>query len=123
MLDFATDGRGLGLGDLAFLDTAGANPEPLGVAVHQRLHCLQIHAPATPGDVVGVRDIIAELRAFPADIAYLRHDLAPNSGVSRRRGYRKTHTSRGLLNLHYTRNRRLGQTAPQPGIAARHMKL
>jgi hypothetical protein len=32
---------------------------------------------------VGVRDIIAELRAFPAYIAYLCHDLAPNSGLSR----------------------------------------
>jgi hypothetical protein len=34
---------------------------------------------------VGVRDIIAELRAFPADVAYLCHCFAPNFGLSRRR--------------------------------------
>ena len=75
-----------GLGDLAFFDATGADPDPLGLAVHQRLDSLQIHAPAPPCDVVGVRDIVAELRAFPAEIAYLCHDLAPNLGVSRWRG-------------------------------------
>ena len=74
-----------GLGDLAALDAACTHPDPLGVAVHQRLHCLQIHAPAPPCDVVGVRDVVAELRAFPADVAYLCHCFAPNFGLSRRR--------------------------------------
>ena len=63
------------LGDLAFFDATGADPDPLGVAVYQRLDCLQIHAAAPPGNVVGVRDVVAELRAFAAKITFLCHDL------------------------------------------------
>jgi len=44
----------------------------------QRFYRLQINAPATPRHVVRVRDVIAELRAFAANIAYLCHDFAPN---------------------------------------------
>jgi hypothetical protein len=51
------------------------------VAIDQRLHRLQINAPMPTGDVVGVRDVVTKLRAFPADIAYLCHDFAPNFGV------------------------------------------
>jgi len=78
--------RPLGLGDLAALDAAGADPDPLRIPVDQRFDRLQIHAPAAPGDVVRMRDVIAELRTFPADVAYLCHDVAPDFGVSRRRG-------------------------------------
>jgi hypothetical protein len=74
--------------------------------------------------VVGMRDVIAELRAFPADIAYLCHDFAPNFGVSCRRDLPpssagdialnpsflpgrpwwrvQTHAISGLPNLQYT---------------------
>ena len=75
----------LRLRDLAALDAARADPDPFGLAVHQRLDCLQIHAPPPPGDVVSVRNVVAELRTFPADVAYLCHDFAPNFGVSRHR--------------------------------------
>ena len=109
MLYFAIDtdpAPGSGLGDFAFLDATGADPDPLGLAVHQRLDRLQIYAPAPPRDVVGVRDIVAELRAFPADITYLCHDLAPNSGDLRQRVPLYRQASGNWANLHYTRNRR-----------------
>lgn len=80
------------LGDFAALDATGADAQLFGLAVYQRLDCLQIHVPGPPRDVVGVRDIIAKPRAFPADIAYLCHDLAPNSNVSRS-PYKGRHTS------------------------------
>jgi hypothetical protein len=66
------------LGDFAALDAAGADPEPLGRSVNQRFDRLEVHVPATPRHVVRVRDVIAELRALPANIAYLCHDFAPN---------------------------------------------
>jgi hypothetical protein len=71
------------LGDLAALDAAGADPDPLGMAVYQSLYSLQVHAPTAAGDVVCVRDIIAKLRAFAANVAYLCHDFAPNFVVLR----------------------------------------
>jgi len=74
------------LGDLAVFDAAGADPDALGVTVDERFDCLQIYTPAAAGDVVRVRNVVAELRTFPADVAYLCHDFAPNLGVSCRRG-------------------------------------
>jgi len=75
---FRTEGRkDLSLGDLAALDAAGADANPLGIAVDQRLHRLQVDVPTAAGDVVGVGDVIAELRPFAADIAYLCHEFAP----------------------------------------------
>jgi hypothetical protein len=136
----------LRLGDLAALDAACADPDPLRLAVYQRLDSLQVHIPPPPGDVVGVRNIVTVLRAFPADVAYLCHDFAPNFGLSRRRhktsgrfhfrsapcriaerrrptGQMQTHATDGLPNLHYTRNRPLGQPGSlsaqdQPEISA-----
>jgi hypothetical protein len=35
---------------------------------------------------VRMRDVVAELRAFPANIAYLCHDFAPNSTCIRAAG-------------------------------------
>jgi hypothetical protein len=69
----------LRLGDLSALDAAGANPDPLGCAVHERLDSLQIHVPAATRHVVRVRDVIAKLRPFAANIAYLCHDFTPIS--------------------------------------------
>ena len=70
------------LGDFAALDATGADPDPLGVPVDQRLHSLKIDAPAAAGHVVRVRDVIAKLRTFAANVAYLCHDVAPNLCVS-----------------------------------------
>jgi hypothetical protein len=75
-------GRGararLRLGDFAALDAAGANANALGSAVHQGFDSLEIHVPTAARYVVRVRDVVTELRAFAANIAYLCHDFAPN---------------------------------------------
>ena len=68
----------LSLGDFAALDAAGADADALGSAVDQSLDGLQVDVPATPRDVVRVRDVVTELRAFAANVAYLCHDFTPN---------------------------------------------
>ena len=68
----------LSLLDLARLDAAGADADPLGGAVDQSLHCLQIDIPAALGHVVRVRNVVAELRSFAANLTYLCHLKAPN---------------------------------------------
>jgi hypothetical protein len=63
----------LSLGDFAALDAVGADADALGGSVDQCVDGLEIWAPAAPCDVVGVRDVIAELRPFAANVAYLCH--------------------------------------------------
>ena len=67
----------LAFNDLAVLDATGADLHALRNAVSQRLHRLKIRVPATTGDVVRVRDIVAELRPFAAKITYVCHDFTP----------------------------------------------
>ena len=67
------------LPDLAFddftgLDAAGADAHALAAAIDLCLDGLKVYVPATPGGVVGVRDIVAKLRAFAAKITFLCHD-------------------------------------------------
>ena len=64
--------------DLAGLDTAGADAHALACAVDLGLDGLQVYVPATPGGVVGVRDVVAKLRAFAAKITFLCHDEYSN---------------------------------------------
>ena len=64
----------LRLGDFAALDAVGADADALAGTFHDGVDGLQIRAPAAPGYVVGVRDVIAKLRAFAANVAYLCHD-------------------------------------------------
>jgi len=66
-------GQALRLGDLAALDAVGADADALGSSVDQGVDSLQVGVPATPCDVVRVRDVIAELRTFAAYVAYLCH--------------------------------------------------
>src|ERR1700675_2420867 len=61
----------LALDDFAGLDAAGADAHALAGAVHLGLYRLQIDIPAAAGGVVGVRDVVAELRAFAAKITFL----------------------------------------------------
>src|SRR5690348_1350698 len=68
----------LRLGDFAALDAAGAHADALGGAVHQGLHGLQVRVPAAARHVVGVRNVVTELRTLAANIANLCHDFAPN---------------------------------------------
>ena len=60
--------------NFAGLDAAGADAHTLACAVDLSLHGLQVYVPTTPRGVVGVRDIVAELRAFAAKITFLCHD-------------------------------------------------
>jgi len=62
-----------GLDDLAGLQTAAADAQPLVAAAHLRLHRVKIHVPAPPRHVVRVRDVVSKLRAFAANITNLCH--------------------------------------------------
>lgn len=65
---------GLALDDFSGLDAACADAHALARTVDLGLDGLEVHVPATPGGVVGVRDVVAELRAFAAKITFLCHD-------------------------------------------------
>src|ERR1035437_3784451 len=134
------------LSDFTTLDAAGAYADALCRAIDQGLHRLQVHVPAPTRYVVRVRDVIAKLRAFAANVAYLCHCSTPNlvcivlpqplSGVQsatpspahfylnpgpdRLSGRTKTPHPYGLPNLQYTRNQPAGQgRGPQiakPGV-------
>jgi hypothetical protein len=67
--------RGLSFDDFAGLDAAGADTHTLASAVDFGLDRLQVHVPAATSGVVGVRDVVAELRAFAAKITFVCHDL------------------------------------------------
>ena len=61
------------LRNLAGLDAAGAHADPLGSAVDQCLDGLQVNVPAAFRYIVCVRDVVAKLRTFAANVAYLCH--------------------------------------------------
>ena len=68
------DWRRLAFDDFAGLDAAGADAHALARAVDLGFDGLEVHVPTTTGGVVGVRDVVAELRAFAAKITFLCHD-------------------------------------------------
>ena len=53
------------LDDLACLDAAGADANPLGATLDLGLDRTQVDVPTAPGDVVGVRDIVSECGPLP----------------------------------------------------------
>jgi hypothetical protein len=65
--------------DLAALDAVSADADALGGAFDHGVYGLEIWTPATPGYVVRVGDVIAKLRAFAANVAYLCHCSTPIS--------------------------------------------
>jgi hypothetical protein len=67
----------LGFDDFAGLDAAGADADALAAAVGFGFDGLEIYIPAATGGVVCVRDVVAELRAFAAEITFVCHDFAP----------------------------------------------
>jgi hypothetical protein len=69
--------RSLAFDDLAGLDASRAHAHTLADAVHLSLDGLQIHVPAAPGGVVGVGDIVTELRTFAAEFTFSCHDDTP----------------------------------------------
>src|SRR5271165_1422838 len=68
----------LGLDDFAALDAAGADAHSLGTAFHLGFHRAKVDAPTPASDVMRVRDVVSELRAFAADLTDLSHDKTPN---------------------------------------------
>jgi hypothetical protein len=64
-----------GFDDFAGLDAAGADADALAVAAafDLGLHRAQVDVPTAAGGVIGVGDVVAELRAFAAEIAFGCH--------------------------------------------------
>src|ERR1035441_3014540 len=54
-------------------DAGRARPQPSTGPIHNRAHALQVDVPAALGHVMGVADLIAELRPAAAYVAYLCH--------------------------------------------------
>jgi hypothetical protein len=75
-------GWSLAFDDFAGLDAAGADAHTLACAINQGLDGLQVYVPATPGGVVGVRDVVAELRTLAAEITFLCHDEILQSRIA-----------------------------------------
>ena len=67
-----------GLYDFAGLNAAGADAHALADAINDGFDRLQVHVPATASRVVGVGDVVAELRAFAAEITFSCHDYCSN---------------------------------------------
>ena len=65
----------LAFDDFSGLDAARAHADALAATVDLGLHGLKVDVPPATGGVVGVRDVIAKLRAFAAEITFLCHDL------------------------------------------------
>ena len=77
-----SEGFGLAFDDLAGLDAAGADAHALADTVDDGLDRLQVHVPATTGRVVGVGDIVAELRSLATEFTFLSHDEILQSRVA-----------------------------------------
>ena len=67
----------LAFDDLARLDASAAYADALGRARNRCLHRVKVHVPAPPRGVVCVGDVVAELRAFAAEITFGCHDETP----------------------------------------------
>jgi hypothetical protein len=73
-----SESRRLAFDDFAGLDAAGADAHALAYTVDLGFYGLQIDIPAAPSGVVGVGDVVAELRAFAAEITFSCHDYCSN---------------------------------------------
>lgn len=65
----------LGFDHFAGLDASRANANPLVRRIDLRLYGLKVDVPATPGDVMRMRDVVAELGLLAADFTDLCHKL------------------------------------------------
>src|ERR1700690_1239376 len=66
----------LSLNHFAAAQAASANADTLGRALHFGMNRAEIDVPAPLGDVVGVADVVAELRPLAANITNLCHDCS-----------------------------------------------
>lgn len=55
------------------LDAAGANPDCLGLAVHQRPYPLKVGVEATRGFIISVAYVVPKLGPLPTDLAHPSH--------------------------------------------------
>jgi hypothetical protein len=76
------EGVGLALYDFAGLDAAGADAHALAAAVDLGFDGLEVDVPAATGGVVGVGDVVAELRTLAAEITFLCHDELLQSRIA-----------------------------------------
>ena len=72
----------LALNNLACLDAACADADALAAAIDLGFDRLKVDVPAPTRGVVGVGDVVAELRAFAAEIAFLCHDELLQSRIA-----------------------------------------
>ncbi len=75
---------------LAALDAARANLHALGSTARRSsgLHRLKVRVPATTSHIVGVRNIVTELRSLTAKLTYICHNALQNyESLSQRRSW------------------------------------
>ena len=65
--------RVLRFDDFAAAQAGGADADALGGSAYFGVDGTQVHVPAPLGDVVGVADIVSELRPLAAELTYLCH--------------------------------------------------
>jgi hypothetical protein len=61
--------------DFAAAEAGGADADPFGGRAHFGVHRPQIYVPAPLGNVMGVADVVSELRPLAAEFTYLCHGL------------------------------------------------
>ena len=66
----------LSFSDFSAAQAGSADADAFGGALHLSANRPQIDIPAPPADIVGVADIVSELRALAAHITYLCHDFS-----------------------------------------------
>jgi hypothetical protein len=64
--------------DFAAAQAGGADADALGCSTHFGVDGAQIDVPAPLGHVMGVADIVAELRPLAAKITNMCHETAPD---------------------------------------------
>ena len=68
--------KALSFGDFPASQAGSADADAFGGALHLGTNGPQIDVPAPPADIVGVTDIVSELRPLAAHITYLCHDFS-----------------------------------------------
>jgi hypothetical protein len=66
-----------GFDDFAAAQAGGADADAFGRSLDFGVNWAQVDVPAALGDVVGVADVVTELRPFAADLANLCHGVSP----------------------------------------------
>jgi hypothetical protein len=71
----------LGFDYFAAAQAGRANADALGSGPHLGMHRAQVDVPAPFGHIVGVADVVSELRPLAADITDSCHDFEPFYGL------------------------------------------